>query len=485
MVASYFFGACFWFLSLLLTYQLWGIGAVIFGLVVMGMGIVPGGLAATVFHGEWGHLLDLVILVITMFGTRLFAFWLATKADADQPAKTEIQTGATPSKRRNRIVQLGFLGALAVSMVLFGRWLPRDGNLSADQVFSQTAGSVVRIEVTRDDKRLVGSGFIAILDGIPGILTNRHVVEDANRIQVGVQENLFFDVPAYAMSVNTDLAMLVLPSELQQLKPLPVRKTSPQPCETVYVIGFPMALAKSITQVLVTATYDHALQFDAPVSSATSGGPLLDIHGQVIGIVAKGSKASAHEILQNLNFAVPVADLLLETFPLPGVIDSTDARPAITEATPAPLPTENPFFSGPPTETRPTLQLNEKAPTPFTWPSLPLSTVTPSPQVIVSPSVIPTQTPDGKMPDGKMPDGRTLVHPEHFQKTYVVNVSRNDTLKLRNGPGSKFAVLAEIPANASDVWVFYDDQFWDGDTCWCPVDWKAIRGYISRHYLPK
>src|SRR6516225_1687774 len=84
MIASYVFGVCLWITSLLLTWALWGGIAVFIGLIVLGIGIVPVALLATLFRAQWWNLLDLVMLIVATFGTRMLAVWLAGKADADQ-----------------------------------------------------------------------------------------------------------------------------------------------------------------------------------------------------------------------------------------------------------------------------------------------------------------------------------------------------------------------------------------------------------------
>jgi Trypsin-like peptidase domain len=286
----------------------------------------------------------------------------------------------------------------------------------------------------QDGSELVGTGFVTVLEGHPCIVTNRHVVENATSVKAGVQENLVFTVKNRWLAKNADLAVLEIPSELQS-KPLPLRRTLAKPGETVYAIGFPMGLAKSITQGLVTATYADALQFDAPISSGNSGGPLLDVHGEVIGVVTSGSKEISDAVLQNLNFAVPVGDL-----------HSLATLEKHQDATPEP-----PDMRG-------------------------------SQQAVASPTPIPTQIP--KSPT--WPDGRSLIHPEYSIQSRVVNVSRNDTLKLRSGPGIKFPALIEMPANATGISAFEEDLIWDGgDTWWCPVASKGVRGYVSRRYLSR
>jgi len=92
-------------------------------------------------------------------------------------------------------------------------------------------------------------------------------------------------------------------------------------------------------------------------------------------------------------------------------------------------------------------------------------------------------TPAPTANDATWPDGRILTHPEHCVNTVAFKVKPNDTLKLRAGPGTRFNAVAEIPANASDILAFDQDQVWDGDTWWWPVEWRGSRGYIGRSYL--
>jgi hypothetical protein len=84
MIASYVFGAILWITALLLTYQLWGTIAVVIGLLIVGVGIVPIALLATIFSAEWWHLADLVVLLLLTFGIRFLALWLADKAGERQ-----------------------------------------------------------------------------------------------------------------------------------------------------------------------------------------------------------------------------------------------------------------------------------------------------------------------------------------------------------------------------------------------------------------
>jgi MFS family permease len=466
LIASYVFGACLWITSLLLTYELWGTIAVVIGLVILGIGIVPVALLASLFHAQWWHLLDLVMLIVATFGTRLLAVWLAEKVDADRYAQAESQpSDCRRTGQQNWVMPLSILGALAVVTLLVARWLHPNEGLSATQVFSQAAGSVVRIQVSRQDgSEIIGSGFVAVLESHPYILTNRHVVENADRVKVAVREDLMFDVPNYWVTESVNLALLEIPVELQ-LRSLPLRRTAVQPGD---VIGFPLGLAESITQGLVTATYANALQFDAPISSGNSGGPVLDAHAEVIGVAAAGSKGNTEEILQNLNIAVPVTNFPpLASFRMPS---------STAEAAPRLLATEtlSPPLHAPPVY--PTPEVRRALP-----PGLELPTANSTP-LLRAPSYRtpgPTTTPIPNYADSTWPDGRMLIHPEHFVRTHVVDVAPNDTLNLRSGPGTSFDPVTNIPPNGTDIIEF--DQ--DGDSWWCPVEWHGLRGYVSRRFL--
>jgi restriction system protein len=102
---------------------------------------------------------------------------------------------------------------------------------------------------------------------------------------------------------------------------------------------------------------------------------------------------------------------------------------------------------------------------------------------IVSPSS--TETQSSHSTEAIWPDGKTLNHPDHFVETHIVNVAKGESLKLRGGPGTRFRVLAQIPVNATNVLAFDEDQVWNGDSWWCPVEWNGLKGYISRAYLPQ
>ncbi len=84
MLASYAFGFVLWVWSFLLVLDLWGMIAVVIGLLLAGIGIVPVAILAALFHADWASLGDLAIMMVTTFGVRILSAWLASKADRER-----------------------------------------------------------------------------------------------------------------------------------------------------------------------------------------------------------------------------------------------------------------------------------------------------------------------------------------------------------------------------------------------------------------
>ncbi len=160
---------------------------------------------------------------------------------------------------------------------------------------------------TRRDKSL-GSGFIISRDGY--IVTNDHVVRDAESIQVKLSNDKVYDAKIVGGDQKTDIAVIKinaadLPAAvLGDSEKLEVGQWA-------IAIGNPFGLERSMTVGIISATgrsnmgietYENFIQTDASINPGNSGGPLLNIHGEVIGIntaiVAAG---------QGIGFAIPIA----------------------------------------------------------------------------------------------------------------------------------------------------------------------------------
>ena len=85
-LSSYIFGAVGWLLGFILTYALWGLWAVILGMLMFGGGVVPFALLATLFKGMWEPFFSVIALVVLTFGARLLGLFIAQAGEAQYQA---------------------------------------------------------------------------------------------------------------------------------------------------------------------------------------------------------------------------------------------------------------------------------------------------------------------------------------------------------------------------------------------------------------
>jgi hypothetical protein len=71
MPLSYLFGVTLWLTGFLVTFALWGTVAVVLGVLLLGVGVVPIGLLATALNGMWPQFFSLLVMVLLTFGTRM------------------------------------------------------------------------------------------------------------------------------------------------------------------------------------------------------------------------------------------------------------------------------------------------------------------------------------------------------------------------------------------------------------------------------
>ena len=165
--------------------------------------------------------------------------------------------------------------------------------------------SAVAIETfdSRGEKLTRGSGFFIETDRI---VTNRHVIEGAYRAEVHSSTGAVYPVRGVlAVDAEGDIALLKIDVPANQIRPLSLDKTSPQEGESVVVIGNPLGLEGSVTNGIVSAvrdipTFGRIIQITAPISSGSSGSPVVNMQGQVIGIATLQITGG-----QSVNFAIP------------------------------------------------------------------------------------------------------------------------------------------------------------------------------------
>jgi serine protease Do len=160
-----------------------------------------------------------------------------------------------------------------------------------------------------EDEESLGSGFITSADGL--VVTNNHVVEGADQVQVFLTDGTHFPATVIGTDSKTDLALL----RIDAGHPLPFVKfgdsDAAQVGDWVMAIGNPFGLGGSVTLGIVSARnrdiqsgpYDSYIQTDASINQGNSGGPLFDMNGNVVGIntaiIAEGGASLG------IGFAIP------------------------------------------------------------------------------------------------------------------------------------------------------------------------------------
>jgi S1-C subfamily serine protease len=164
-----------------------------------------------------------------------------------------------------------------------------------------------------------GSGFAINKDGY--IVTNAHVVEGADSVEVSFDESGGDSIPAEVKGVDTsaDLAVLkVNPDDVKGgIKPVPLGDSSSlQVGDPVIAIGNPFGYTRTVTTGIVSGlqrqiqapngfTIAHVIQTDASINPGNSGGPLLDANGRVIGINSQIATGGGQGSV-GIGFAVPI-----------------------------------------------------------------------------------------------------------------------------------------------------------------------------------
>lgn len=165
--------------------------------------------------------------------------------------------------------------------------------------------SAVAIETFDGRGTLVsrGSGFFI---GPDRIITNRHVLERSTRVEISLFDGKRFVVRGVlAVDGEGDLALLQVEVPRALVVPIPIGRSVPQEGESIVVVGNPFGLEGSVSNGIVSAVrevagYGKIIQITAPISAGSSGSPVVNMYGQVVGVATLQAAEG-----QSLNFAVP------------------------------------------------------------------------------------------------------------------------------------------------------------------------------------
>lgn len=228
-------------------------------------------------------------------------------------------------------VQVPIAGPAAVAPADFAR----GRRLSVNEIYRRSAPGVVQITTTstvevepdpflnpfgfpeEQRQQALGSGFV--IDTAGRIVTNFHVVQGAEQIEVSFSNRDSVRARVVGTDPSTDLALLKVNVDARALRPLDLGNSDRvRVGDSVVAIGNPLGLERSVTAGIISAlhrpltapnefTIDDVIQTDASINSGNSGGPLIAANGSVIGVntaIATGNTGARGNI--GIGFAVPM-----------------------------------------------------------------------------------------------------------------------------------------------------------------------------------
>jgi putative serine protease PepD len=195
-------------------------------------------------------------------------------------------------------------------------------SLSVSQVYQLANRGVVEITVTssaqtpfgdNQEQQAQGSGFV--YDSQGHIVTNQHVVDGAQSVSVKFWNGATYKATVVGTDASTDLAVLKVDAPSSVLHPLSLGDSGKVAVgDGVVAIGSPFGLEETVTSGIVSAlhrsmnapnnfTINDSIQTDAAINHGNSGGPLLDLHGRVIGVNSQIESDSGGS--DGVGFAIP------------------------------------------------------------------------------------------------------------------------------------------------------------------------------------
>jgi S1-C subfamily serine protease len=202
----------------------------------------------------------------------------------------------------------------------------KTSSLSVGQIYAKDASGVVEVEVTSSagartfpfgggggQQQAQGSGFVYDTSG--HVVTNQHVVDGADSVTVRFADGSTYKATVVASDASTDVAVLKVDAPTSKLHPLTLADSSKVAVgDGVVAIGSPFGLENTVTTGIVSAigreidapdgsVISDAIQTDAAINHGNSGGVLLDLQGDVIGVTSQIESNSGSS--DGVGFAVP------------------------------------------------------------------------------------------------------------------------------------------------------------------------------------
>lgn len=235
---------------------------------------------------------------------RLFP-WLHSSSNADASTETPISGPMGSFHLTEAAAAPAFDGEEQQNIAVYKKALPSVVNITSTEVaFDFFYGPV--------PQQGQGSGFILTKEGL--ILTNNHVIGNAQRLEVMLSNKHKYRAKVLVVDKNHDLALIKI--DAPDLTPVTLSDSrNLMVGQRVYAIGNPFGLNGTMTRGIISAIrsirgpqgnpIEDAIQTDAAVNPGNSGGPLLNSHGEVIGITTMIASNGADQS-SGIGFAIPI-----------------------------------------------------------------------------------------------------------------------------------------------------------------------------------
>jgi S1-C subfamily serine protease len=192
------------------------------------------------------------------------------------------------------------------------------------RAFAAIGRSVVRVrrlehskDKDEDRVRGIGTGVVIVDKGV--ILTNLHVVDGAEKVQVVFFDGLESEATVISTQPENDLAVLQAKTIPDDLMPATLRSTADLAMgDEVIAVGFPFGIGPSVSSGVISGLrreyrspegkqlLTNLIQFDAAANPGNSGGPLVTMDGEVVGIVTAILNPGEQGVFIGIGFAVPI-----------------------------------------------------------------------------------------------------------------------------------------------------------------------------------
>lgn len=181
---------------------------------------------------------------------------------------------------------------------------------SLTENYKRNKDAVFTIYTSDGENRYQGSGFLVTSDGL--CISNYHVFDGTTQgyEKIILNDGTQFKVDeAIEINENLDYIIFTIAPQGRNLPSVPIANNLPEVGEKVFTIGNPRGLEQTLSEGIISSYRgNHLIQTTTEITHGSSGGPLFNEFGQVIGITTSGLKEA------NLNFAVNIHSLKLERF---------------------------------------------------------------------------------------------------------------------------------------------------------------------------